>query len=377
MGLAGNLRTMPFADLLQFLHANHSTGTLQIRQKQIVKMIFFERGKIISSSSSDPKEYLGHFLVSHGLLTEEELRVAMEIQRTSKMLLGKILVLGGKVDESQMTSFLKLKAEETIYSIFLWEEGEFTFYQDEFINRLFIRISLDPQSMIFEGIVRRDEWERIRQQFPHNNVILETVPKNTPRAEEMDAQMKVIYGLVNGQRTIDDIILASHSVEYKVSRALFQLYENGYLRIKNILGAPVTDSGSGLGGDYTAIQLLALGRENMDKGRFEEALDILRSISPNSTGYLQKVFPLLEQAEREAIREINSNLLPPEKVVKVLIPLSQFAHAGLTPEEGFMLSRIDGNWDIGAILSVTPMKEVDALRLMKKLLERGIIGVIE
>lgn len=377
MGLAGNLRTMPFADLLQFLNANQSTGTLQIRQKQIVKMIFFEKGKIISSSSSDPKEYLGHFLVSHGLLTEEELRVAMEIQRTSKMLLGKILVLGGKVDESQMTSFLKLKAEETVYSIFLWEEGEFTFYQDEFINRLFIRISLSPQSMIFEGVLRCDEWKRIRQQLPHNNVILEIVPKNSPNVETMDAQTKVIYALVNGQRTIEDIILASHSMEYKVCNSLYQLYENGYLRIKNILGAPVTDSSGGLGGDYTAMQLIALGKENIEKGRYEEALDILSSISPNSTGYVQKVIPLLEQAEREAIREINSVLLPPGKKVKVLIPLNQFAQAGLTPEEGFMLSRIDGSWDIASILSVTPMKEVDALRLMKKLVDRGIIGIID
>jgi Domain of unknown function (DUF4388) len=375
MGLAGNLRTMPFADLLQFLNANQSTGTLQIRQKQIVKMIFFEKGKIISSSSSDPKEYLGHFLVSHGLLTEEELRLAMEIQRTSKMLLGKILVAGGKIDESQMSSFLKLKAEETVYSIFLWDEGEFTFYQDEFINRLFIRISLNPQSMIFEGVLRRDEWERIREQFPHNNVILEIVPKNSPNQESMDAQMKVNYSLVNGQRTIDDIILASHSVEYKVCNALHQLYENGYLRIKNILGAPVTDSSGRLGGDYTAMQLLALGKENFEKGRYEEALDILRSVSPNSTGYLQKVVPLLDQAERETIRQLTSVLLQSGKVVKVLIPLNQFAHAGLTPEEGFMLSRIDGTWDINAILSVTPMKEVDALRLMKKLLDRGIIGI--
>ena len=376
MGLAGNLRTMPFADLLQFLNANQSTGTLQIRQKQIVKMIFFEKGKIISSSSSDPREYLGHFLVSHGLLTEEELRLAMEIQRTSKMLLGKILVAGGKVDESQMTGFLKLKAEETVYSIFLWDEGEFTFYQDEFINRLFIRIALNPQSMIFEGVLRRDEWQRIRERFPHNNVILEIVPKNSPNADTMDAQMKLIYGLVNGQRTIDDIILAAHSVEYKVCNALYQLYENGYLRIKNILGAPVTDSSGGMGRDYTANQLIAIGKENLEKGRYEEALDILRSISPNATNYMQKVVPLLEQAEKETIREITETILPQGRVVKVLIPLNQFAHAGLTPEEGFMLSRIDGNWDIGAILSVTPMKEVDALRLMKKLLDRGIIGIV-
>src|SRR5262245_4776157 len=109
MSLAGNLRTMSFADLLQFLDANQSTGTLQIQRAQVLKMIFFEKGKIISTSSTDPKEYLGHFLVSRGYIDEGELRMAMEIQRNSKMLLGKILVVGGKITEEQITALLKLK----------------------------------------------------------------------------------------------------------------------------------------------------------------------------------------------------------------------------------------------------------------------------
>src|SRR5687767_7337805 len=169
MSLAGNLKTMPFADILQFLSVNQSTGTLQVRQHQILKMIFFEQGRIVFSSSTDPKEYLGHFLVSHGLINEDELRMAMEIQRNSKMLLGKILVMGGKVQEEEMSLLLQMKAEETVYSLFLWDEGEFAFYKDEFVNRLFIRISLDPQSLLFEGVLRRDEWIRIREMFPHNN----------------------------------------------------------------------------------------------------------------------------------------------------------------------------------------------------------------
>src|SRR6185369_9927494 len=168
MSLAGNLKTMPFADLLQFISTNQNTGTLQVRHQQIVKMIFFENGKIISSSSSDPKDYLGHFLVSQGLISEEELRMAMEVQRTSKMLLGKILVMSGKINEADMVKLLRVKTEEVVYSLFLWDEGEFTFYHDEFINRLFVRISLDPQTLIFEGVLRRDEWQRIRGVLPNN-----------------------------------------------------------------------------------------------------------------------------------------------------------------------------------------------------------------
>ena len=80
-------------------------------------------------------------------------------------------------------------------------------------------------------------------------------------------------------------------------------------------------------------------------------------------------------AEKETIEEIYSKVLPPDSIVQLLMPLNQVAHAGLTPEEGFLLSRIDGSWDVQIDLSVTPIKEVDALRLMRKLVERGIIGV--
>jgi hypothetical protein len=373
MSFSGNLRTMPFSDLLQFLSANTVNGTLQVRLHQIVKVINFEKGRIVSSSSSDPREYLGHFLVSQGLINEEELRIAMEVQRNSKMLLGKVLVMGGKVNEEEMMRLLRLKSEETVYSLFLWDEGDFTFYHDEVLEKLFIRISLDPQGIIFEGVLRRDEWVRIREVFPHNNVVLERVPGRVAVLDDLDGISRSLYDLVDGTRNIEDLVLATHSVDYNACRALFNLYDSGLLRIKKVLGAPTLRKS--LGGDYSTSTILNLGKESMDKGRFEEALELLRQIDPGAPNYHAEVASLLQLAEKEAVEEIYSKVLPPESIVQLLMPFNQVAHAGLTPEEGFLLSRIDGSWDVRSILSVTPIKEVDALRLMKKLLERGIIGV--
>jgi hypothetical protein len=372
MSFSGNLRTMPFSDLLQFLSANAVNGTLQVRHHQIVKVINFEKGRIVSSSSSDPREYLGHFLVSQGLINEEELRIAMEVQRNSKMLLGKVLVMGGKVNEEEMMRLLRLKSEETVYSLFLWDEGDFTFYHDEVMEKLFIRISLDPQGIIFEGVLRRDEWARIREIFPHNNVVLERVPGRKADVD-LDGLSRSLYDLVDGTRNMEDLVLATHAVDYNACRALYNLYDLGLLRIKKVLGAPVERKS--LGGDYSASTILNLGKESMDKGRFEEALELLRQIDPGIPNYSVDVASLLQLAEKEAVEEIYSKVLPPESIVQLLMPFNQVAHAGLTPEEGFLLSRIDGSWDVRSILSVTPIKEVDALRLMKKLLERGIIGV--
>lgn len=369
MSFSGNLRTMPFSDLLQFLSANVVTGTLQVRSQQIVKVINFEKGRIVSSSSSDPREYLGHFLVSQGYIDEEALRIAMEVQRNSKMLLGKVLVMGGKVSEEEMMRLLRLKSEETVYSLFLWDEGEFSFFHDEVMDKLFIRIALDPQGIIFEGVLRRDEWMRIREIFPHNNVVLEKVPGHPATMDQFDGLAKSLFDLVDGNRNIEDLVLATHSVDYAACRALFTLYEQGFLRIKKVLGAPAERKA--LGGNYSVSQLLNLGKESLEKGRFEDALEVLRQIDPAAQD--SEVQELLVNAEKETIDEI-SKVLPPESIVQLLIPLNQVAHAGLTPEEGFLLSRIDGSWDVRSILSVTPIKEVDALRLMRKLVDRGIIG---
>lgn len=365
---------MPFADILQFLSSNMSTGTLQVRQHGVVKMIFFDKGRIIFSSSSDPKEYLGHFLVSRGMISETDLAFAMDVQRNSKMLLGKVLVTGGKVSEEEMARMLQLKAEETIYSLFLWDEGEFNFYKDEFMNRLFVRISLDPQAMIFEGVLRKDEWIRIREVFPHNNVVLERVPKRLPDPKETDAQIIKAYEAVDGLHTIQDIALQMHAVEFVACRNLFALYEEGFLRIRKILGD--TDKHKFLPGaeDHSMDSLMTLGVERMADGRFAEALDLLKDIDHGVPNYQQIVAPMVERAERESIRELHKQL-PPDKIIRLKVPLSEISFSKLTPEEGFLLSRIDGSWDIRSILSVTPMKELDALRLLKKFLDRGVIKV--
>ena len=352
MSFSGNLRTMPFSDLLQFLSANVVTGTLQVRSQQIVKVINFEKGRIVSSSSSDPREYLGHFLVSQGYIDEEALRIAMEVQRNSKMLLGKVLVMGGKVSEEEMMRLLRLKSEETVYSLFLWDEGEFSFFHDEVMDKLFIRIALDPQGIIFEGVLRRDEWMRIREIFPHNNVVLEKVPGHQGNVDQFDPLAKSLFDLVDGNRNIEDLVLATHSVDYAACRALFTLYEQGFLRIKKVLGAPAERKA--LGGNYSVSQLLNLGKESIEKGRFEEALEVLRQIDPASQD--SEVQELLVNAEKETIEEI-SKVLPPDSVVQLLIPLNQVAHAGLTPEEGFLLSRIDGSWDVRSICQSHRLKK--------------------
>jgi hypothetical protein len=259
--------------------------------------------------------------------------------------------------------------------LFLWDEGEFTFYADEFVNRIFVRISLDPQAMILEGVLRRDEWERMRTVFPTNHVVLKRSPGVELNLEETDPQTKLIYSQIDGRRTLDDIATAVHGVEYTVCRVLFALYEAGYLTIAGVAEAPV--EARLRGGDHSMSQLISEAKQKLSKGRPEEALDLLQEIEPHSGEYLKDVIPLMDQAEKDTIREMYSKHLPSDKIPHVVIPFEELGTVHLSPQEGFILSRLDGIWDVRSIVSITPMKEVEALRLLKRLIDRGIVALKE
>ena len=65
--------------------------------------------------------------------------------------------------------------------------------------------------------------------------------------------------------------------------------------------------------------------------------------------------------------------LPPKKIPVLTKPLESLTTEQLTPEEGFLVSRVTGTWNIESIVSVSPLREVDVLLTLKRLRERGIL----
>ena len=176
---------MQLGELLQWLSLGSKTGTLLIDGHGVEKRVYFQDGRIASTSSSDQREYLGHFLVSHGFITEEELKMAMEVQEESQILLGKILVMINAIAEADLLRLMKKKAEESIYDIFLWTEGDFEFVDGQMPDQKMVPLSLDVTGIIMEGMRRYDEWQLIRQRVPDSSVVPEIM-----RPLDMDVALR-------------------------------------------------------------------------------------------------------------------------------------------------------------------------------------------
>ena len=111
--------------------------------------------------------------------------MAMEVQEESQILLGKILVMINAIAESDLLRLMKKKAEESIYDIFLWTEGDFEFVEGQMPDQKMVPLSLDVTGIIMEGMRRYDEWQLIRQRVPDSSVIPEIM-----RPLDMDVALR-------------------------------------------------------------------------------------------------------------------------------------------------------------------------------------------
>ncbi len=220
---------MQLSELLQWLSMGQKTGTLAIRGGAGEKRIYFQNGRIISSSSTIEREYLGHFLVSYGYITEEELTKAMEVQEESKILLGKILVMIGAIAEEDLVELIRLKACETIYDIFLWPEGAFQFLDGEIPQRPMVPIAIDVTGIVMEGLRRFDEWQRIRGRIrSQRDVPTIVAPVDV---ESLAEPHRLILRAIDGVRSLAEIATATHNPEFPVARLVFDLLESGHVEL--------------------------------------------------------------------------------------------------------------------------------------------------
>lgn len=368
MSLKGNTATMPLDELLRFLDGRKSTGTLELIRGNAWKRLYFERGRIISSGSSEPSEYLGHFLISEKKITEEQLTEALEVQKRTKVMLGKILVMIGAVSEEELLLLLENKCKESVFMMFLWEDAEFEFFDNQLPAVRLIPTSMEVEPVVSEGLKRRDEWRLLKEMYPSRQMVFSKAEEATGQESMSDAFVDAIYQLADGERSVSDIVIHSHGTEYRVLHALNWLKEKGFVQVINYgqKSARADDS-------FALNVVIEHAKNRMAMARWEEAINLFTYVLQYEDN--SEVKHLLGRAEESLVQSIYEDVIAPTSVLKLKMELEKLSNERLSSEESFLVTRINGKWDLRSIVTITPLREVDALRIVKRLLERDIIEV--
>lgn len=358
MGLKGELATMSLEDILQWLAVGKKSGVLELRGVLHTKRVSFHEGRITAVWSSDPREYLGQYLLAFNRISEEQLREALAAQEDENQLLGRILVSRQLITETEIRRIVQMKVEEAIFDTFLWEMGSFEFHDGAPSQQKSMLLGLDVTGIVLEGARRMDEWKRIRQVLKGNDAVVmaisEAIAEHLPLASE-DAD---ILARLDGHKCVDQLIIEMRAPEFKVNKLLFDLLDKGLIR--------AVDPGGKLG-EKSSLQLQR-ARQLVERQKLREAQDELKS--------LLREQPRLEEANR--MLQVVEHLLEEENLDQALVPelaisLEELMEAQLGPNEAFLATRVNGVWSLKDIVSISPFTEEECLAIFSKLLKRGIL----
>ncbi len=364
---------MSLTDLLQFLAAGRKTGTLKFDRGKITKQVYFKNGLIVGSKSNDPKEYLGQILLHYGKLDEDQLQAARETQRTSGAKLGEVLVAQGFLTEDEVLAILKTRTLDAIYDLFLWNEGQFEFYDDALLPDDLIYVEVDPTTVIMEGIYRIDELARYKTLIPSDRSVLE-LNAGWTSSLKLGKEFRQIFYFVEKRMSVAEICYHMHASTFHVYGQLFELVSKGIARVtgelpegKGLKVAAIEDL------PESATEMVWSAARKLEEDPEAALLIVQKALQAEPKN--AEAQAMLPTAEEMFIRRVYETEISPSAIPKLLVSPFDLTDQQIDPQEGFILSRINGSWDIQSILSICPFREADCLRMIRSLLHRGIIGL--
>jgi hypothetical protein len=366
MSFGGDLHTFDVFDLLGWLMGRKRPGILQMTRRSTKKRLAFRDGQLQWSSSNDPRETIGQALVRDSLIQEEPLFRALLKQETAKdkRRLGEILIADGLLTEQQLMKTLRGNAEAHLYDLFLWGAGRFEFDDERPPAPEASDLKIDLRPLLDEGRHRRERWHELRSRFGSNEITFRLIADPVSVTDPLQRQ---IVDLAAWGKTLAGISLESRRSEYETTLLIADLCDRSVLAADRIeAGAPETDP---VGIINT---LLAGAQMRLKEGRFDAATEAYeRVLMLDGVNQIAKKGILAVSEAR--LRARHAKRIPLDKIPSLRLTAVALSQQQFDPQEGFILSRINGQWDVQSILKLCPMPEDEILMIFSRLLDRNVI----
>jgi len=228
--LNGNVKDTALVKILVHLNRNRKTGTLSLTTPSFTKKIYFNGGDVVFASSTYEDDRLGEMLLKAGKITVEQYDRSVEVLKASKgKRQGAILVELGYLTPKDLFWGVKYQVREIIQSMFLVEDGDYVFHEGELPTQEVITLKNSVGNLIYAGVNRIVNWTRIRSEMPHMDSVLRLSedPLSLFQDIELSQQDKKILSLVDGVRTIKQIVDSSWMGSFEALKVLYVLWAIG------------------------------------------------------------------------------------------------------------------------------------------------------
>jgi hypothetical protein len=240
MALEGKIVDFGVADILQLISQQQKTGLLIVEMQGERVEVLFWNGMIISANpvSEVERDYVEMKLLKAGLVSEQQMQRALEIQEEKFKHLGEILVDMGILDKEVLSEIIHNQIYDTFSTLFQWKEGNYAFHPKEisFNEKIFLPLGLEH--IILDVLRMIDEWPDIVKKITSfGNVVrkadrsLSVENEDGAIQDKMSHDQKITYAMIGGKDSIQDIIDKSLIGRFATTKSLVQLLGAGYINV--------------------------------------------------------------------------------------------------------------------------------------------------
>jgi hypothetical protein len=231
MSLKGNLESFDLTIVFQLLSSNKKTGVLRVSSGSNEARVYMIEGAIIFATGSDLNNRLGYLLRNKGIITQDQLDESLKISEEREQALGNVLVDQKYIDMRTLKKFIGKQAENVVYELFFWNDGEFEYKDIQPDLRKMVINKMNAMQIVMEATRRIDQMAIFKKRIPDENTVFEVSINITDLGDiVLNDDELAILKIINGKRSIKEIIKESGFFDYRIYKNLTSLIAAGFIK---------------------------------------------------------------------------------------------------------------------------------------------------
>jgi hypothetical protein len=222
----------PIAETIRRLSTERRTGDLQVRAGRMVKIAFFDHGRLVFAASNLRKDRLGEAMVADGRITEDDFNRVSALMRTDRRRFGEALVHAGVMDRYEVGTAVARQVRRVALSLFELVDGAAVFEERESAIPLEYMVSLSIHRLLYDGIRSMKSEELVVKGLGHldRGVMLAEVPPFPFERRGRSADELELLDLAQRRVTIRRLAWSGSGLAFPRLRAVYALLAAGLLR---------------------------------------------------------------------------------------------------------------------------------------------------
>ena len=224
LSIQGTLAETTVPDLFRTLIRSSETAILSLDAVGRNDVIYFNEGRMIFASSTDPDMGLAETLLRGGELNLQQYNHAMERVVVSRRI-GSLLMEMGYLKPEELSRAVERQASAIVLNAMSYRTGNYTIeFTSDFPDEI-IALPLSTERLILDGVRRIDYWSLILRGIGQLGRLLEHAPDADTRTFQLELSEDDghVLSLLSDPQTVESLCARSYLSNFITCRTLWGL----------------------------------------------------------------------------------------------------------------------------------------------------------